>query len=172
VDYTSFIWAEKVGGIIKLLTMNFLLIGTLFDLLRLCANAYSKDIKGADVQFMNYVYSGQKGSYNDYLKKQSTISDNNGIIWQEGSDKQVAWAERIVTGFLKKSKEIITDASNDNKITPEEADELISALENKVIYLDDANWWIDNRDISIREKMLEVVSDDAELEKIINRVAY
>ena len=101
-----------------------------------------------------------------------SYESENGISWEEGSEKQIAWAERIVTGFLAKSKDIINDASNNNLITADEAENLICSLNDLVTYKDDANWWIDNRDLSIKKKMLEIVSGDEELEHIVKRISY
>lgn len=155
----DFYLGRKGMGIAKLLTIDFFWIGLFFDLKNLHNGTYPT------LNAPSYSSTLDVSDHTDY-------ESENGIIWEEGSGKQIAWAEKLVTGFLDKSREIINDASNDNTITKDEASKLISELEYQVTNKDDANWWIDNRDLSIRKKMLELVAGDEELEKIIKRVAY
>lgn len=156
----DFYLGRKGMGIAKLLTIDFFWIGLFFDLKNLHNGTYP-NLDDAP----SYSSTLDVSDHTDY-------ESENGIIWEEGSEKQIAWAEKLVTGFLDKSREIINDASKNSSITSEEAEKLINALEGYVIYKDDANWWIDNRDLSIRKKMLELIAGDEELEKIIKRVAY
>ena len=92
--------------------------------------------------------------------------------WTEGSKKQQTWANKLVKEFMQEAKEDIDYAVKENAITQEQADMIKKEINKYIELQDDANWWIDNQDMNVRKKMIEITSASEELEKIIKRVAF
>lgn len=146
--YCGKIWL----GLIKLFTVNFLWIGTLIDTILIACDCYYCKFGAAAQQAPTY-------RPQPMANVPDRISEE-GICWTNGTDNQIDWAENLTRGFMKKALEIIADAEQDGKITNEERIEITDDLENSIIYQDDANWWIDNRNTPIKEKMKEITNND------------
>lgn len=61
----------------------------------------------------------------------------------KGSEKQVKWAEEIKTGFSGKEENLIRAVQS--KTRPEFASKVAEVVE-KISTIDDASWWIENRE--------------------------
>lgn len=108
------------------------------------------------------------------VKKFLEGEDELVMDWEEGSKKQQAWANEIVKDFVQYSNQLIDDNVSEGAIAQEDAEALKYELNKTIELQDDANWWIDNRDLNIRKKMIEITYADSkeELKKIINRIGY
>lgn len=98
-------------------------------------------------------------------------TSDSGISWETGSDKQIAWADRIVISFTSKAEALINEALENNKITQEEAQNLANTLGTHIQFQDDANYWIDTRNAPIIERMREILSSKEEMMQILNKMA-
>lgn len=156
-----FTWEGKYGGTIKLLTINFFLIGTIIDLRRLFKNEYD------GLEKVSYYGNMDVSEGND----EPRISDE-GIAWSIGSNKQIDWAERICSGVIRKAKEMAESSAKDNLITEQEKDSFISALGIQVVGFDDTNWWIDIRDENLKKKLYLIFEDNEEMLNIVKKMAY
>lgn len=112
----------------------------------------------------------QKRPPKKYLEGEDVLE----MEWEEGSKKQQSWANRLVREFIKEANTLIDENCEEGAITKEEADKLKYEINDTIELQDDANWWIDNQDMNIRKKMIEITYAESkeELKKIINRVAY
>lgn len=111
-------------------------------------------------------------SYQSNVSFSSTdrISDE-GIEWRIGSEKQIDWAEEVVRGTLRRTQEMLTDGVTNGKITDEERVYVADAVETAIVTFDDANWWIDNRNESLKKKLYIILEDDDEAKNIIRKMA-
>lgn len=63
-----------------------------------------------------------------------------------GSEKQIAWAEKIKAQKLTELDALIAKSTTALDDAPQEVKDAISALRN----IDDARYWIDNRDCGVQ----------------------
>lgn len=158
----DFYLGRKGWGILKLFTFNLFLFGAIWDLYRLLKNEYCTDL--IDYGY-NSSYAPSSASFND-----SRISDE-GIEWRIGSEKQIDWAEEVVRGTLRRTHEMLTDGVTNGKITDEERVYVADAVETSIVTFDDANWWIDRRNESLKKKLYIILEDDDEAKNIIRKMA-
>lgn len=162
----------------KLLTLNFFVIGTLWDLLRICADAYNVNIKGTEKAKMDQLLSGiykpanntNIADLNEYESEYKTT--DCGISWSAGSDKQIDWADRIVQRYVKKMNEMIASSFEEGLITEDEGKKLAGAIGKSTELQDDANWWIDNRDEKPKDLTMMLLEDDPECLNIAKKLTY
>lgn len=98
-------------------------------------------------------------------------TSDSGISWETGSEKQIAWADRIVVSFTSKAEALINEALEKNKITQEEAQKLANTLGTQIQFQDDANYWIDTRNAPIIERMREILSSKEDMMQILDKMA-
>lgn len=155
----DFYLGRKGMAILKFFTMDFFLIGAIFDLILLFNNQYCTDL-------IDYGYQTSYAPSRTSLEPSHRIS-NEGIEWKSGSDKQVDWAEEVVSGTMRRAKELI----NNSNISSDDKDYVLNSLEASITSFDDANWWIDNRNESLKKKLYAILEDDENAKDIIKRMA-
>ena len=156
-------------GIIKLLTCNFFWIGTFIDLILLATNSYY--ITPAQPKAQQPVQR-QAPVQQAYTPAPTTnvvdrISEQ-GIAWRNGTDAQIDWAEDLVKKLLNRAESLATTAVKQQKIDEEDKDQILEELEDAIILQDDANWWIDNKALSTKRLLLELLPE--ELHDIVNEL--
>lgn len=81
----------------------------------------------------------------------------------EGSESQISWAYEVARKFQKQFNEILNKTFEQELITEDEANELAKAVEDEMYYKDDANWWIDTREYTAKERACELLEERTEL---------
>lgn len=158
--YLGCIWL----GIIKLLTCDFFFVGTIIDLILLVSNSYY--VRGIQAKTQPTPQRTVTPSQTTYTATATTRISDEGIEWRNGTDNQIDWAEDLVKKLLNRAEELTNAAIKQYKIDEEDKDELIEALEDAIILQDDANWWIDNKGLSAKKLMLEILPE--ELHETVN----
>lgn len=147
-------------GIVKLLTANFLMIGTVIDLINLFKNKYSYyfAVSNENSEIVNKIVENAK-------------SNRKSIQWYEGTEKQIEWAERLVQNFVKEMNDLISEKCENGTITEDEGIKLKEAIEEGIVKKDEASYWIDSRNDSFKKKAYEILDFEEEAKNIFRKMA-
>lgn len=151
------------GGIIKLLTVNFLMIGTLIDLLRISADCYDVKIKGTDAVKMNTIMRGEYKppkvqNYTDY-------TESNYDTGLEFSEEEERDADFLYMRVERVINEKIERAENKNIISSEEAKKLTKEIE-KEMKKQDVEYWVDSKGQKTFDICLDLLENNDMLETL------
>ena len=161
--YCGKIWL----GVIKLLTCNFFLIGTLIDIILIACDCYYCKF---GVNTPQPTYKTQNYTPTTAPATQPNRISDEGIIWQIGTDSQIDWAEDLVKKTFTKANNMMMDAIDEGRITDEERAELTSEIEEAFEQHDDANWWIDNRNEKTKDFLTLLLEGNDEMIEIIRKL--
>lgn len=85
------------------------------------------------------------------------------LVIDTGSENQITWAYDVAKKFSKEFNEVLNESFEKKLITEDEANKLAEAIEDTMADKDDANWWIDTREYTAKERACELLEDQPEL---------
>lgn len=154
----DFYLGKTGSGIIKLLTLDYLLIGLIVDLYKLINDKYDRRIVKD-----KYIKMATSNTYTPVIHKYS----ENGIVWDKGSERQIGWAESVVSNFFDDAKDHINSQKNKGIISEEECNQLIDDLDQELYYQDNANYWIDSKDLEAEKRIKRLLPDNEIVKKLV-----
>lgn len=157
-------------GIIKLLTLDFLWLGAIYDLLMIILNKY-EGLEEAPASAPTKRISDEviQKAVEESIEKGQFLSRQ--FEWSVGSENQITWADEILQRFVKKANKLIADSYEKGKITEQEGCTIKDKVTEAIYEHDDANWWIDTRNDSLEDRLKEMLDNDTEAIEIIEKMA-
>lgn len=158
-------------GVVKLLTFNFLFIGTIKDLKGIITGQYDSSLYNPLEEFI-LEKQLEHNRKNPVVKPDSTstYSELFGMDFSEGSDAQISWAKDLVSKYVENLKYALKTSVEEERISQADADRLEQKILHEILYLDNASWWIDRRYYGFKKLSYTILEDEEELKDIMRNV--